>query len=131
MMSPLPRAPAALLVMTNPPQSPGPGLQTDTRTEGQETAAASDTSTGKMGGGARGGLSFRLVKMALRLVADRPVSAPETVTFPPLMVIGPPSDLTTSPCPTIRFFAWTVRPPSSRYPRGWVDVAFLGVIHVM
>src|SRR5712691_11136501 len=112
-MSPDPRAPAALFVMTNPPQSPGPGLQTDTRTEGHETAAASDTSTGKVGGGKGGtpGLSLRLVKMALRLVGDSPVSAPDTVSFPPLMVIGPPRDLMTSPAPATKFPPWSVTPP--------------------
>src|SRR5882762_3418275 len=99
-MSPLPRSPAALLVITNPPQSPGPGLHVETRTEGHDTAAASEASSGKAGAI---GLSFRLVKMALRLVSDPPVTAPVAVSFPPLMVIGPPSDLTTSPEPTVKF----------------------------
>src|ERR1700674_1799040 len=132
-MTALPLRPAALLVITNPPQSPGCGLQSETRTEGHETAAASDASAvGRMGGAPGGpGLSLRLVKMALRLVADPPVSAPDTVTLPPLMVIGPPSDLTTSPAPTVSFPPWSVTPPSSRYPRPCVDVALLlGVIHV-
>src|ERR1700694_3322950 len=130
LMSLVPRLPAASLVITKPPQSPRFGLQSETRTEGHETAAASDTSTG---GDPRAptGLSLRLGKMALRLAADPPVSAPDTVTLPPLMVIGPPSDLTTSPAPTISFPPWSVTPPSSRYPRPCVDVALLlGVIHV-
>ena len=54
--------------------------------------------------------------MALRLgdVGGPVVTRPVAVTDPPLIVIGPPSDLTTSPAPTIRFFAWIVRPPSSK-----------------
>src|SRR6266550_7127769 len=127
-MSPLPRSPAALLVMTRPPQSPGRGLQAATRTDGHETAAASETSTDDADAI---GLSLRLVKIALRLgdVASPVVTRPAAVTDPPLIVIGPPSDLTTSPEPTSRFPPWSVRPPSNRYPRGCVDVALLGVIH--
>src|SRR3984893_8069773 len=126
-MAALPLRPAALLVITNPPQSPAPGLHTVTRTEGHETAAASERSTGTAGAL---GLSFRLVKMALRLVNDPPVAAPLTVSFPPLMVIGPPRDLTTSPAPTKKLFPWNVRPPFNRYPSACVDAALLGVIHV-
>src|ERR1700737_254166 len=91
-MAALPLRPAALLVITNPPQSPAPGLHTVTRTEGHETAAASERSTGKEGAL---GLSFRLVKMALRLVKDPPVAAPNTVNFPPFVVTGPPRVLRT------------------------------------
>ena|ERR1700687_2044921 len=126
-MPPLPRRPAALFVITNPPQSPGPGLHTETRTEGHETAAASDVSSGETGAL---GLSLRLVKIALRLVGEPPVAVPVAVMMPPLMVIGPPSDLTTSPGPTARLTPWSVRPPSSRYPRACVDPALLGVIQV-
>src|SRR6266851_359011 len=132
-MTPLPLTPAALTVIASPPQSPGPGLHTETRTEGHETAAASDASICEAGGfGARTlGLSFRLVKMALLLVSETPgVAAPAAVRIPPLMVIGPPSDLTTAPGPTSRFPPWSVRPPSSRYPRACVEAALLGVIHV-
>src|SRR6266567_3464006 len=121
----VPRLPAASLVITRPPQSPGAGMQTVTRTEGHETAFASEASTGDAGAL---GLSFRLVKMALLLVVDPP-GVPVAVTAPPLMVIGPPSDFTTSPEPTSRFPPWSVRAPSNRYPRGCVDVALLGVIH--
>src|SRR5438132_1713228 len=124
-MSARPLSPAALLVITNPPQSPGPGLQTATRTEGHETAAASEVSTGKTGAM---GLSFRLVKMALRLVGDPPVTVPFAISLPPLIVIGPPSDLTTSPAPTSRFPPWRVKPPSNRYPSGCVDAVLLAVI---
>src|SRR6266480_4816941 len=109
----VPRLPAASLVITRPPQSPGAGMQTVTRTEGHETAFASEASIGDVGAL---GLSLRLVKMALLLVVDPP-GVPVAVTAPPLMVIGPPSDFTTSPEPT------------NRYPRGCVDVALLGVIH--
>src|ERR1700732_4184854 len=126
-MAALPLRPAALLVITNPPQSPGPGLHTETRTEGHEKAAAPERSTGKPGAL---GLFFRLVKMALRLVKDPPVAAPDTVSFPPLMVIGPPRDLTTSPAPTKKLFPWDVQPPSSRSPSAGVAAALLGVIHV-
>src|ERR1700704_4958821 len=113
-MVPLPLRPAALLVMTSPPQSPGAGLQTDTRIDGHETAFPAETSSG---GADALGLSLRLVKMALRLGdvgGPAGVAAPVAVTDPPLMVIGPPRDFTTSPAPTIRFFAWTMRPPSNR-----------------
>src|ERR1700686_1776093 len=125
-MAALPLRPAALLVITNPPQSPGPGVHTETRIEGQETAAASDASTGEA---MALGLSFRLVKMALRLVGDPPVT-PDPVSFPPLMVIGPPSDLTTSPLATKKLFPWKIRPPSNRYPRACVDAPLLGLTHV-
>src|SRR5712691_6476935 len=120
----VPRLPAASLVITRPPQSPGAGMQTVTRIEGHETALASEASTGDAGAL---GLSFRLVKMALLLVVDPP-GVPVAVTAPPLMVIGP-SDFTTSPEPTSRFPPWSVRAPSNRYPRGCVDAALLGVIH--
>src|SRR5256712_412224 len=97
-MSPRPLSPAASLVITNPAQSPGPGLQTVTSTEGHETAAASEMSTAEAGAI---GLSFKLVKMALWLGAvGTSVTVPLAVTAPPLTVIGPPSDLTTSPGPT-------------------------------
>src|SRR5438874_13677494 len=123
----VPRLPAASLVITRPPQSPGAGMQTVTSTEGHETAFASEASTGDAGAF---GLSFRLVKIALLLVVDPPgVLVPVAVTAPPLMVIGPPSELTTSPEPTSRFPPWSVRAPSNKYPRGCVDVALLGVIH--
>src|SRR2546430_13331976 len=123
----VPRLPAASLVITRPPQSPGAGMQTVTSTEGHETAFASEASTGDAGAF---GLSFRLGKIALLLVVDPPgVLVPVAVTAPPLMVIGPPSDLTTSPEPTSRFPPWSVRAPSNKYPRGCVDVASLGVIH--
>src|SRR3984893_9318152 len=125
-MAPVPLRPAALLVSTNPPQSPGPGLHTETRTEGHETAAASERSTGKLGAL---GLSFRLVKMAFLLLGNPPAK-PVAVMLPPLMVIGPPSDLTTAPGPTISFPPWSVRPPSNRYPRACVDAVLLGVTHV-
>src|SRR6266852_6119571 len=130
-MTPLPLTPAALAVIASPPQSPGCGLQSETRTEGHETAAASDMSAAVRMGGAPGapGLSFRLVKMALLLVGEPPAK-PLAVMFPPLMVIGPPSDLTTSPGPTTSFPPWSVRPPSNRYPRACVDPALLGRIHV-
>src|SRR5712691_110583 len=127
-MSPRPLSPAALLVITNPAQSPGPGLQTVTSTEGHETAAASEMSTAEAGAI---GLSFRLVKVALLLGAvGTSVTLPISVTAPPLMVIGPPSDLTTSPGPTSRFPPWSVTLPSNRYPRACVDAALLGVIQV-
>ena len=126
-MTPLPLT-APLLLITNPPQSPGPGMQTETRTEGHETAAASDTSTGCRD---PFGLSFRLVKMALELFdAELGVADPIALTFPPLMVIGPPSDLTTSPEPTVSFPPSSVKPPSNRYPRACVDGLLLGVIQV-
>src|SRR6266480_1234584 len=123
----VPRFPAVSLVITRPPQSPAAAMQTVTRTEGHETAFASEASTGDTGAF---GLSFRLVKIALWLVVDPPgVLVPVAVTAPPLMVIGPPSDLTTSPEPTSRFPPSSVRPPSNRYPRGCVAVALLGVTH--
>src|ERR1700694_1062239 len=125
-MAALPLRPAALLVITNPPQSPGPGVHTETRMGGQKPAAASDASTGEP---IAVGLSFRLVKMALRLVGDPPVT-PDTVSFPPLMVIGPPSDLTTSPLPTKKLFPWKVRTAFNRYPRACVDPPLLGFTHV-
>src|SRR5256885_16728670 len=93
-MSPVPRSPAALLAMIRPPQSPGAGMQTVTRTEGHETAFASEASTGDAAGF---GLSFRLVKIALLLVVDPPgVLVPVAVTPPPLMGVGPPRELATS-----------------------------------
>src|SRR5437868_3497442 len=56
-----------------------------------------------------------LAGIAYRGIVGGPVvTRPVAVTDPPLIVIGPPSDLTTSPAPTIRFFAWIVRPPSSK-----------------
>src|SRR5438270_12843800 len=112
-MSPLPRSPAASLVMTRPPQSPGCGLHAVTRTDGHETAAASETATDEP---CAVGLSLRLVTMPLCLgdvgvnVVTRHLGVPDL----PLIVIAPPSDFTTSPAPTIRFFAWIVRPPSSK-----------------
>src|SRR2546425_12572079 len=127
-MSPRPLSPAASLVITNPAQSPGPGLQTVTSTEGHETAAASEMSAAEAGAI---GSSFRLVKMALLLGAvGTSVTVPLAVTAPPLIVIGPPSALTTSPGPTNNFPPWSVSPPSSRYPRGCVDGLLCGVIHV-
>src|ERR1700730_415623 len=131
-MEPVPLRPAALLVIANPPQSPGFGLQSETRTEGHETAAASDRSAVVRMGGAPGApvLSFRLVKMPLRLVGDPPVAAPDTVSFPPLIVIGPPSDLTTSPAPTKKLVPWIVGVSSNRCPSACVDAALLGEIHV-
>src|SRR5207244_13267745 len=79
-----------------------------------------------------GGLTcaLRSYKYALMLVTD-PVwlHASAAVIAPPLMFIGPPSDLTTSPEPTSMFPPCSVRPPSNRYPRGCVDAALLGVIH--
>src|ERR1700736_3965551 len=99
-MAPLPLRPAVLFVIANPPQSPGVGLHELTSTEGHETAAASDTSTGNAGAP---GSSLRLVKIALWLVEEPPgVAAPLALMRPPLMMIGPPSDLTTSPAPAVR-----------------------------
>src|SRR5256884_9105042 len=104
-MSPVPRSPAALLAMIRPPQSPGAGMQTVTRTEGHETAFASEASTGDAAGF---GLSFRLVKIALLLVVDPPgVLVPVAVTPPPTMVLRPPSRVTTSPGPTRRGPPWS------------------------
>src|SRR3989442_15452067 len=101
LMSLVPRLPAASLVIANPPQSPGFGLQSETRTKGRETAAASDAS---MGGNPVAPLSFRLVKMAVLLIDDPPgVAAPATVSAPPFILIVPPSDLTTPPGPTNNF----------------------------
>src|SRR2546423_14623325 len=112
-MSPLPRSPAASLVMTRPPQSPGCGLHAVTTTDGHETASASETATDEP---CAVGLSLRLVKMALRLgdVGGPVGTRAGAVTDSPLIVIGPPRDLTTSPAPTIRFFPRRGRPPARK-----------------
>ena len=48
---------------------------------------------------------------------------------PPVTVIGPPSDLTTSPGCTVRVPSLTVSEPSSTYPRAPVAALTIGVCH--
>ena len=86
-MCPLPfRLP--LSVITSPPQSPPleDGVQKGPKTEGHEAAAARTASA----------LSLKLVKIFLAPDA-------EASNAPPLMVMEPPSDFTTSPGPTVSF----------------------------
>src|SRR2546429_8252789 len=98
-MSPLPRSPAASLVITRPPQSPGCGLHAVTRTDGHETAAASETATDEPWAV---GLSLRLVKIAPRLGGGGGAagSRPAARGGPALFGVGPPRGLSTAPPPT-------------------------------
>src|SRR3984893_1030608 len=111
-----PRWPA-LSVIAIPPQLPAcgcPQSDTDTKTDGHEMALAT----------APDALSFRLVKVA------KPLEVPAAMRLPPLIVIGPPSAFTTSPAFTVSVVPSRVRPPSSKYPSGFVVALAPGVIQV-